>query len=107
MQYALARAQLTVFSWVVAELKLQPAVDVFVLARYVHPLGEFLGLFLQVEALATIVTQMAQPLSFTERARVGIQVHRFQLGPGLDVTQAGRGTFTSTLNVGGFARVEF
>ncbi|MCA2978671.1 MAG: hypothetical protein INH41_07300 [Myxococcaceae bacterium] len=107
VQYARVSRQLTAFSWVVSELQRTPAVDVFALVRAVHPLSELLALFFQVEALASFPTHAEQPFSFTERARVGLQLHRVQLGPALDVSHVGRGEFVHTLNVGGFARVEF
>ncbi len=107
IQYARVTRQWTVFSWVVSSLEEGPSVDVFALGRYVHPLGEVLGLFIQAEALATFPTQADEPLSFTERVRLGLKVHRFQFGSGLDVGHTGRGEFNHTFNAGGFARVEF
>ncbi len=106
IQYARVSRQLTVFSWVVSELKRTPSVDVFALGRWLHPLGELLALVFHVEALASFPTSAEQPFAFTERVRVGLQVHRVQLGPGLDVGHVGRGDFSHTLNVGGFVRVE-
>jgi hypothetical protein len=107
IQYARVTRQWTVFSWVVSSLQEGPSVDVFALGRYVHPLGEVLGLFVQAEALATFPTRTDEPLSFTERVRLGLKVHRLQFGPGLDVGHTGRGDFNHTFNAGGFARVEF
>lgn len=51
LQYAHVTRNTTIFSWVVSALSRQPSIDVFVLGRYVHPLTELLGLFLQAEAL--------------------------------------------------------
>jgi hypothetical protein len=52
-------------------------------------------------------TAARDPYSFTARARVGVQIRRWQFGPGMDVTRAGRTSFTNTLNIGGFVRHDF
>lgn len=97
----------TVFGWVVVEIGPRPAIDGFVLGRYVHPLGERYGAAFQAEALLVFPTDPARPFSFTERLRTGFQIDRWQLGPGIDLQQLGRDAFTFTVNAGGYLRYDF
>jgi hypothetical protein len=106
VQYAHVTPHLVFFSWLTSELEARPTLDYFLLARYTHPLGDLLGLFAQVESVNALPTDPDATFTFIERARLGLQVHRFQVGPALDVTSVGRGSFTHTLNVGGFLRFE-
>ena len=107
VQFARTGRRATVFSWLVCETDRQPVVDVFILGRYVHPLNGAIGLFLQGESVNAFPTAAADQYSFTQRVRVGVQVYRFQFGPGVDVTHIGRATYTTTTNIGAFVRYEF
>jgi hypothetical protein len=107
VQFVHSSARTTVFSWIVCETLARPTIDLFALARHVKPLDGAVGLFVQGESVNALPTDAARSFSFTIRARVGLQWHRWQFGPGVDVTSAGRKTFTRTTNVGGFARYEF
>jgi hypothetical protein len=107
VQYARTSRRTTVFSWVVCETDRRPVVDVFVLARYVHPLTGATGIVLQAESVNGLPTVSAGQYSFTQRVRVGLQLQRWQFGPGLDVTRTGRTTYSTTTNAGLFARYDF
>ena len=52
-------------------------------------------------------TAAADQYSFTQRVRIGVQVHRWQFGPGVDLTRIGRATYARTTNIGAFVRYEF
>jgi hypothetical protein len=107
VQFARSGRRATVFSWLVCEADRQPVVDVFILGRYVHPLKGATGLFLQGESVNAFPTAAAEQYSFTQRLRVGVQVHRWQFGPGVDITRTGRATYATTTNIGAFVRYEF
>lgn len=107
IQFARVRPRLTVFLWTVSELASLPSLDAFLLARYTHPLTTRLGLFLQAEALGVLPTHGDVPLSITERFRLGLQLHRFQMGAAIDLSQTGRTEFTQTVNPGAFIRHDF
>jgi hypothetical protein len=107
VQFARTGRRATVFSWLVCEADRQPVVDVFILGRYVHPLKGAAGLFLQGESVNAFPTAAAEQYSFTQRVRVGVQVHRWQFGPGVDITRTGRAAYATTTNIGAFVRYEF
>jgi hypothetical protein len=107
VQFARTGRRATVFSWLVCETDRQPVVDVFILGRYIHPLNGATGLFLQGESVNALPTAAADQYSFTQRLRAGVQVHRWQFGPGVDITRTGRATFAATTNIGVFVRYEF
>jgi hypothetical protein len=107
VQFARTGRRATVFSWLVCETDRQPVVDVFILGRYIHPLNGATGLFLQGESVNALPTAAADQYSFTQRLRVGVQVHRWQFGPGVDITRSGRAAFATTTNIGAFVRHEF
>jgi hypothetical protein len=107
VQFARTGRRATVFSWLVCEARRAPVVDVFILGRYVQPLNGATGLFLQGESVNAFPTDAAEQYSFTQRVRVGVQVHRWQFGPGVDITQTGRATYATTTNIGAFVRYEF
>jgi len=107
VQFARTGRRATVFSWLVCETYRQPVVDVFILGRYIHPLNGATGLFVQGESVNAFPTAAADQYSFTQRVRVGVQVHRWQFGPGVDITRTGRATYATTANIGAFVRYEF
>ena len=107
IQYALLRKNLTLFTWLVSETLEHPVVDYFLLMRYTPELSDKLNLFSQLEIVHAMPTHEADPYSFTQRLRLGLQFHTYQLGAGADFNQSGRTNFVRTYNIGGFIRHEF
>lgn len=106
-QYAHIRKGLTVFSWLVAETRLKPDLDYFLLIRYTPVLSGNVKLFTQFESINTLPTVSSESYLFTQRLRLGISAGSFQCGLGLDMNQSGRVKFSGTHNVGAFIRHEF
>jgi hypothetical protein len=107
VQFAKVDKKFTIFTWLVCETLPAPVLDYFLLARYTLTLTDLLGLYFQVESINAFPTDAGQAFSFTERARFGLQIHRWQIGPGVDFSHVGRNAFTHSFNVGGFVRYEF
>lgn len=107
IQYAKINNNLTVFSWLVAEMATLGHVDLFLLARYTPRFSEHIDLFFQLELLQTFPTCIENNFSFTQRFRIGLKLKEFQVGLGLDLFQTGRKYFTKTENLGAFLRHEF
>lgn len=107
VQYALIRKQLTLFSWLVTELKKDNNLDYFLLFRYTPAVAERWKLFLQFETLNVFPTKTVYPFSFVQRVRLGVSIQRWQFGAGADLSQAGRTDWTNTHNPGVFLRHEF
>lgn len=106
LQYARVRPRATVFGWAVAEVAARSSVDAFLLGRYTHPITERVGWSVAAEALVTVPLVPDEPLSLTERARAGLVLGAFQIGPGIDLAQVGTEPWTTTLSVGGFVRAD-
>jgi hypothetical protein len=104
VQYALVRKKLTVFSWVVGEIKSEPTVDLFLLMRYTPKLTERLKLFTQLESLNVFPTATDNNKSYIQRIRLGIKRSQWQTGLGADFNQSGS---TNGNNAGIFIRHEF
>jgi hypothetical protein len=104
VQYALVRKNLTVFSWVVSEIKSEPSVDLFLLMRYTPKLTERLNLFTQLESLNVFPTATDINKSYIQRVRLGIKRSQWQTGLGADFNQSGS---TNGNNAGIFIRHEF
>lgn len=107
VQYAHVRPAFTLFTWLVSELKQQPALDCFLLLRYTPTLTTRTQLFTQAEVLNTLPFNGNSPYSFTQRVRLGVQLSRYQLGAALDASQNGRGILVQQHNAGLFLRHEF
>ena len=107
LQYARVRPTHTVFGWLVSEAAARPAIDVFMLGRYVHQLTPALGIFTQLESLSVLPTDASASELFILRSRLGIDVARFQFGVGADVRRDTGSTSGTTANVGVFARHAF
>jgi hypothetical protein len=107
LQYARVRPTHTVFGWVVSETSARPAVDVFMLGRYVRRLTPALGIFTQLESLSVLPTDADASAWFILRSRLGMDVARFQFGVGADVRRTTGSTPGTTANVGVFTRYAF
>jgi hypothetical protein len=79
--------QLTLFTWLVTELKSSPLLDGFLLLRYTHPLTENWALYGQGEGLITQSISQSSNRRTLQRIRLGIQFRDYQLGGGLDLSQ--------------------
>jgi hypothetical protein len=91
----------------VSETHARPAVDVFMLGRYVHPITSTVGLFTQLESVSVLPTEADARASFTVRSRLGIDVARWQFGVGADVRRSTGAASTAPTNVGVFMRYAF
>jgi len=107
IQYALVKKNLTIFTWVVCELSRVRSIDYFLLARYTPVINARWQLFTQVESGTTFPAAARKNWSFTQRLRLGLQRNTYQFGLGADFSQAGKTTFTNSVNMGGFLRHEF
>lgn len=107
IQFAHVVQRFTVFSWVVAETMKEPDIDYFLLCRATPRLGTKLDLFSQVELVNSFPTQETSSFSFMQRIRLGLSGGHTQYGLALDLTQAGRSSWVSTTNFGGFLRYIF
>lgn len=104
VQYAVVRKNLTVFSWVVSEIKSEPSVDLFLLIRFTPNLTDRLNLFTQLESLTVFPTVTDVNKNFIQRIRLGIKRSQWQTGLGADFNQSGS---TTANNTGIFIRHEF
>ena len=107
IQYARIKPSLTMFGWVVSELNEKPNCDLFWLIRFTPKLSASLDFFAQAEFLNEIPMVPDRTFGFTQRARIGIQHKSWQVGFGIDLSQRGLTTFTTTENSGAFLRHEF
>ena len=107
IQYALAKKDLTLFSWVVCETSKEPGIDIFLLCRYTPGLGDKLDLFVQVETLNAFPTGTTEPYTLTQRVRMGLQIKDWQFGPGIDLRESQDNTPLASTNIGAFLRHEF
>lgn len=107
IQYAYIKKDMTVFTWLVCETLKAPDLDYFLLFRFTPKLTDKLNLFTQIESVNAFPTSADQNFSFTQRARIGLQIHSYQFGAGADFNQSGNKTFAATYNAGGFIRHEF
>lgn len=107
IQYAHVAQRFTVFSWVVAETMKEPDIDYFLLCRVTPRLSSKLDLFSQVELVNSFPTVETSSFSFIQRIRLGLSGGHTQYGLALDLTQAGRNSWVTTSNFGGFLRYVF
>lgn len=107
IQYAFISKNFTIFSWLVCETNRHPVVDYFFLGRYTPRLTDKANLFAQAELINAMPTQKQGNFSLAQRLRIGIKLREFQVGVGADFTGAGRHTYKTTSNIGGFLRYEF
>jgi hypothetical protein len=107
LQYARVRPTHTLFGWVVSETHARPAIDVFLLGRYVHPITPTVGLFTQLESVSVLPAEADARASFTVRSRLGIDVARWQFGVGADVRRSTGAASAAPANVGIFTRYAF
>ena len=107
IQYARVRKHLTLFGWLVADMRSPSNADLFALVRWTPKLKGRWHAFLQAESLNTLPAAPTAPLQFVQRLRLGLQPGAFQTGFGVDASQSGRGTLTSTLHPGLFLRYSF
>lgn len=107
IQYAHVTQRFTVFSWVVTETMKEPDIDYFLLCRATPRLSSRLDLFSQVELVNSFPTVQTSSFSFIQRIRLGLSGGHTQYGLALDLTQAGRNSWVTTSNFGGFLRYVF
>lgn len=107
IQYAFIRKNFTVFSWLVSETNRYPMIDYFFLGRYTPRLTDKTNLFVQAELINAIPTQDQGNFSLAQRVRIGLKLREFEVGVGADFTEAGKYTYKTTRNIGGFLRYEF
>jgi hypothetical protein len=107
VQYAWIKKHITVFSWLVSELKRQPSFDYFLLLRYTPKLTAKLKLFTQFESINTLQYVKDVPQSFVQRFRLGLDAWQFQFGAGADVSFFGRTMYANSINTGVFIRHSF
>jgi hypothetical protein len=105
VQYFGKKRSLTVFTWLVAETLRDPAVDLFLLARFEPPLNSSLKLFSQVELVNN--TDGRGHYQLIQRVRLGVGFQPgWQAGVGTDFQQVGNDAFTYWHNAGVFIRKE-
>jgi hypothetical protein len=107
IQFATIKKDITVFSWLVSEILKSPNLDYFMLFRYTPVITQGIKLFTQVESVNTFPTDVGENYAFTQRLRLGLQLHHTQFGAALDMNQTGNHTFLKTYHFGGFIRQEF
>ncbi len=107
IQYAYAKKRLTLFSWIVSELRADPSLDLFILGRCTPRLSPKFDLFLQAETVNSLATVAGKNHSFIQRIRLGLKMGYWQFGSGLDLSESGREDFLITTNAGIFLRHEF
>lgn len=107
MQYAHSSTHFTVFTWLVSETAKNPDIDCFLLCRFTPPLSDKIHLFSQVELVNSFPTASESGYNFIQRLRLGLMNNAFQYGAAADFTQARRGVWTNSSNVGGFLRYVF
>ncbi len=107
VQYAHVQKNVTVFTWMVSELKSEPDIDYFLLLRYTPSISAHWNLFTQMESVNVFPTQTNRNFSFTQRLRLGFQYHAYQFGAGIDMSESGRNAFSTFYNAGIFLRHEF
>lgn len=107
IQYVSIKKNFTVFSWLVSETNRHPMIDYFFLGRYTPRLTDKSNLFVQAELINAMPTQDQGNFSLAQRVRIGLKLREFQVGVGADFTEAGRYTYKTTSNIGGFLRYEF
>lgn len=107
LQYAWMKNSVTVFTWLVSELKGQPSLDYFLLLRYTPTLTGKLKLFTQFESINTLQLVKELPQSFVQRFRLGVDAWHFQFGAGADVSFFGRSVYMHSTNAGVFIRHSF
>lgn len=107
LQYARVHPTHTLFGWVVSETHARPAIDVFMLGRYVHRITSTVGLFTQLESVSVLPTEADARASFTVRSRLGIDAARWQFGVGADVRRSTGAASAAPANVGVFTRYAF
>ena len=107
IQYFRRKNNLTLFSWIVSEMKERPGIDLFVLTRYEPKLTEKLNLFTQLELINAFPTEAASNVNLFQRVRIGLKLKEWQFGAGADFNEFGKTAFTQTSNIGGFLRHEF
>jgi hypothetical protein len=102
----LEKQHLTLFTWLVQEVKEQPNTDWFLLLRHESALGRSWSLFAQTELFS--VTNWAADFSLVQRLRLGLSRHGWQAGAGADFSQNNfSSAWLKTRNVGAFVRHEF
>jgi hypothetical protein len=106
-QYAHTTERFTFFSWLVTETMNEPDIDNFLLCRARPRLTPKLDLFSQVELVNSFPTEGSSSFSFIQRIRLGLSRGHTQYGLALDLTQAGRNSWITTSNFGGFLRYVF
>lgn len=107
IQFARISKDITLFTWLVCETLKAPDLDYFLLFRFTPKLSDKVNLFTQLESVNAFPTEQLKNFSFTQRVRLGVQLHSYQFGAGADFSQAGRQNFSPLYNVGGFIRHEF
>lgn len=106
-QYAYIKKEITIFTWLVSELRKSPNIDLFFLGRYTPALNAGMNLFSQLELVNAVPTSQQKNFAFTQRIRLGLKFRAFQFGLAADFSESGRTAFTNTRNLGGFLRYEF
>lgn len=107
VQFAYLKPTFLLFSWVVLETNRNPYLDVFFMGRYNPKISEKLNLFIQAEFFNALNSHKSMNNNFTQRFRLGLQQKQFQYGLGIDLTEFGKTSFTSTTNTGLFIRYDF
>lgn len=107
LQYAFINKKITLFSWVVSELKNEAGIDFFFLGRYTPAITEKVNAFCQLELVNAFPTAASKSYSFTQRFRLGLKLKEFQFGAAADFSSTGRTRLRTTGNTGGFLRYEF
>jgi hypothetical protein len=107
VQYFKLFKNASVFTWLVAGNNTLNnfSGDWFVLARWQPKLNEQWKWFLQAENFTSFDTKKNK--SLTQRIRVGISRHHWQLGVAADYTESGINKLLVTNNIGSFVRKEF
>jgi hypothetical protein len=106
IQYYTNAKDLMLFGWLVADLKSEGAVDLFLLLRYQPDISTRLKMFLQAE-LFPVYYPGASYWNLTQRFRTGLRMYDWAAGLMTDLNQSGTTTFTTTSNIGAFIRYEF
>ena len=107
VQYVHSAEETLVFGWIVADIKKQGAIDMFVLLRYQTAIDGTWKLFAQGE-LFPVFNPTTDMLNAVQRLRLGLRHNAIAGGIMMDFQQiVHHSTVTTIENIGLFARYEF
>lgn len=106
IQYVFMQSDLTVFSWLVSDLRKHAAIDYYLLMRYRKSVTDHLKLYIQFESLNSLYTTSVH-WQFVQRLRLGLSKAKFQFGLGTDLSERTKSDQAMSSTTGLFFRYEF